>query len=127
MREKEHFLVAIAPGGKITAIYRDDLADLFAQGETKITRASSVEPAPGGGWASDLTASGGPVLGPYSLRKQALDAEIDWLESNLPAFWASKHRKVTDQRGARRAIRRLKRAAHQRNHPKHPKRVLAVR
>ncbi|WP_242687916.1 hypothetical protein [Alienimonas californiensis] len=48
-----------------------------------MTRASHVEPADGGVWTADLSPSGGPVLGPFPLRSEALTAEADWLIRKL--------------------------------------------
>lgn len=74
--------LAVKPDGTISAIYDDALADLCQQGHAHITRASHVEPTPNGEWTADCS-PGGPVLGPYPLRQQALDAEIEYLESTL--------------------------------------------
>lgn len=68
--------------GNGKAIYSDDLADYFAATGAKITRASSVEPGPDGKWVVDLTVSGGPVVGGFKLREDALRFEVDWLEKN---------------------------------------------
>jgi hypothetical protein len=82
------FIIDVAPDGRIRAIYDDALAELFAQGETTIRRASNVEPHPDGGWLADMSPSGGPILyGPdgkgFPLRQAALDAERAWLEEKL--------------------------------------------
>lgn len=74
--------IAIRSDGMIILIYTDDLCDLIASGRATIARASHVEPAPGG-WTADMTPSGGPVLGPFSLRQQALDAEVEWINRNV--------------------------------------------
>lgn len=42
-------------------------------------RASHVEPHSGGGWVADLYPAGGPLLGPFRFRWQALAAEVAWL------------------------------------------------
>jgi hypothetical protein len=34
-------------------------------------------------WQADLAPSGGPVLGPYSDRKAAIRAEVDWLNEQM--------------------------------------------
>jgi hypothetical protein len=44
-----------------------------------ITRASHVEPDRDGFWWADMGPSGGPVLGPYGSRTEALGAEREWL------------------------------------------------
>ena len=48
-------------------------------GKLRITRASHVEPDAAGCWSADMGPSGGPVLGPYSSRSEALQAERGWL------------------------------------------------
>ncbi|MFH5804353.1 hypothetical protein [Alienimonas sp. DA493] len=60
-----------------------ELIDADLIGSCQIARASHVEPHPGGGWTADLSPSGGPVLGPFPLRSDALTAEADWLTRNL--------------------------------------------
>lgn len=64
--------------GQIRFLYDDDLVDLLGLGKAETRRASHVEPVPGG-WTADMGPAGGPVLGPYPLRQQALDAEREWL------------------------------------------------
>ena len=67
--------------GRVSAIYSEAI-DLAALGPTVITRASRVEPAPDGRWTADLGPVGGPVLGPFGLRSEALTAELAWLEDH---------------------------------------------
>lgn len=74
--------VKISNDGEVTAIYSDDLAGLLAQGEAQITRASHVEPL-GAEWTADMSPVGGPVLGPFPLRGDALAAETAYLEAML--------------------------------------------
>ena len=69
----------IKPDGTVRAIY-DESIDLGAIGRPMITRASHVEPTPEGRWLADLAPVGGPVLGPFDRRGQALEAERQWLE-----------------------------------------------
>jgi len=77
--------IIIEPGGQVRHIYADDLAALASLGEARTARASHVEPTDGG-WAADLTPVGGPVLGPFPLRAEALAAEVAWLEEHgIPA------------------------------------------
>jgi len=68
--------------GTVRCLYAE-LIDLTSLGKLSIRRASHVEPDEVGWWWADLSPLGGPFLGPYSLRSQALDAERDWLEANL--------------------------------------------
>lgn len=69
----------IEANGTVRYIYSDDLHADF--GADSIRRASHVEPAPGG-WTADMGPSGGPVLGPFAKRGEALAAEVKWLESH---------------------------------------------
>ena len=71
----------VEPGGRIRCVYAESI-DLHALGKTTIRRASHVEPDASGRWSADLTPVGGPVLGSYSSRGEALAAENDWLERN---------------------------------------------
>ncbi len=69
----------ISPSGVCSAIYNESL-DLHALGRTEIRRASHVEPTAEGRWTADLSPVAGPTLGPFATRRQALDAEVAWLE-----------------------------------------------
>jgi hypothetical protein len=69
----------VKPDGTVRAIY-DETLDLGVLGRVTITRASHVEPDNRGLWQADLTPVGGPLLGPFERRSEALDAERDWLE-----------------------------------------------
>ena len=68
--------------GAVRCIYSDELVDYFAETDAKITRASSVEPGLDGKWTVDLTVSGGPVVGGFRLRDDALKYEVEWLKEN---------------------------------------------
>jgi hypothetical protein len=68
----------IRPGGEVRCVYGEAI-DLHALGAPHITRASTVEPDEQGRWWADLAPVGGPRLGPFRLRTQALDAEQQWL------------------------------------------------
>ncbi len=68
----------IGPAGAIRAIYDEGL-ELAALGPVTIRRASHVEPGDDGRWYADLGPVRGPVLGPFSLRSEALAAEVAWL------------------------------------------------
>ena len=65
--------------GHLSFVYDDAVADLLDEGTVAVCRVSHVEPADGGGWTADMSPVGGPVLGPFGLRQQALDAERAWL------------------------------------------------
>ncbi len=73
--------LVIGPCGTVRAVY-SELIDLHTLGRTTITRASHVEPGPGGVWHADLSPVSGPVLGPFARRSEALEAELAWLEAN---------------------------------------------
>ena len=65
--------------GKVRCIYGEKI-DLAVLGSLSIVRASCVEPNEHGQWLADLSPVGGPCLGPFSLRSEALAAEQIWLE-----------------------------------------------
>lgn len=78
--------------GRIKFIYDDTVAEVMREvgGKLNVKRASHVEPTvcdlyEGGpkfdGWQADMSPVGGPVLGPYGTRGQALDAERNYLVS----------------------------------------------
>jgi hypothetical protein len=67
--------------GQVRAIYAESL-DLHTFGRLAITRASHVEPTATGHWTADLGPVGGPVLGPFERRGQALEAELAWLQAH---------------------------------------------
>ena len=69
----------VKPDGTVRAIYTEAI-DLGVLGRPTITRASHVEPDGQGRWLADLKPDGGPVLGPFGRRSEALAAERDWLE-----------------------------------------------
>jgi len=73
--------LVVDPRGSVKAVY-SELIDLNTLGRPAITRASRVEPDDRGGWLADLGPVGGPVLGPYGRRSEALEAELAWLEAN---------------------------------------------
>ena len=68
----------IGPGGSVRCLYAEDL-DLAALGRLHIDRASHVEPDGEGRWRADLGPVGGPVIGPFDRRSEALAAEANWL------------------------------------------------
>ena len=71
----------VLPDGTIRAVFAEDI-DLRELGKPLITRASHVEPDAQGRWIVDLMPVGGPVLGPFDLRSEALEAEQLWLAKN---------------------------------------------
>ncbi|MCE9553853.1 MAG: hypothetical protein K8T91_10835 [Planctomycetes bacterium] len=73
--------LVISPTGSIRCVYGEEI-DLAALGSLAVTRGSHVEPNANGAWCADLAPVGGPVLGPFPNRSQALAAEQDWLAAH---------------------------------------------
>jgi hypothetical protein len=71
----------ITPDGNAKCLYGEEL-NLHALGQLIIQRGSHVEPTEVGLWTTDLSPVGGPLLGPFAERSQALGAERKWLEEN---------------------------------------------
>jgi hypothetical protein len=71
----------VSPDGTIRGVYAEAI-DLGVLGHLIISRASHVEPTHSGDWTADLRPIGGPVLGPFERRSEALAAEIAWLEAH---------------------------------------------
>lgn len=76
--------IVIDKNGVIRCLYNDNLIpDLRSEAaRCEVQRASHVEPTPNGEWEADLSPVGGPLLGPFGTRAEALRAEVDWLEAN---------------------------------------------
>ena len=70
--------LVVDAGGDVRCIY-DEALDLREIGSLQITRASHVEPDRDGFWWADMGPVGGPVLGPFKNRTEALGAEREWL------------------------------------------------
>jgi hypothetical protein len=73
--------LVIERDGRVRGIYGEEI-DLAALGTARISRASHVEPDESGRWIADLSPVGGPVLGPYDKRSDALNGEVSWLEKH---------------------------------------------
>ncbi len=73
--------LVVDPRGAIRAIY-DEAIEFAALGRAEISRASHVEPDANGGWSADLSPVGGPLLGSFGRRSEALQAEHAWLEKH---------------------------------------------
>jgi hypothetical protein len=74
-------LMVIDPSGSVHCLYGEQI-DLNSLGELTIHRVSFIEPDHTD-WYADLSPVAGPILGPFTLRSQALQAEFDWLEQHL--------------------------------------------
>jgi len=72
----------VAPTGAVRCVY-GEAVDLASIGRLAINRASHVEPDASGRWRADLSPVGGPVLGPFTRRSEALAAETTWLAEHL--------------------------------------------
>jgi hypothetical protein len=75
-------ILVINPHGVIQCIYSEAI-DLQLLGQSRIARASHVEPDQNGQWWADLAPIQGPRLGAFALRSQALEAEKQRLEASL--------------------------------------------
>lgn len=77
--------ITVTPDGRLVFVYQDELQPLLAEGSAQTRRVSHVEPdqnaAGEPGWSVDLCPIGGPVLGWYPLRADALAAEVNYLRS----------------------------------------------
>lgn len=73
----------IEADGTVSFIHNDDAAASFGTATMQISRASHVEPTHDGRWTADLDPIGGPVLGPFARRQEALDAEVAWLREEM--------------------------------------------
>jgi hypothetical protein len=71
-------LIVVDLTGTCRCVYGEDL-DFSSLGPVRVRRASHVEPDAAGRWSADLSPVGGPVLGPFRLRGEALAAEARWL------------------------------------------------
>ena len=69
----------VLPDGTARCVYGEAI-DLHALGEPTVTRGSHVEPDARGRWRADLSPVGGPLLGPFARRSDALAAEARWLD-----------------------------------------------
>jgi hypothetical protein len=78
MTEPTEMELVVGVDGGVRCIY-DETLDLRELGRLRISRASHVEPDPDGNWWADMGPSGGPVLGPYGSRSEALGTERGWL------------------------------------------------
>jgi hypothetical protein len=77
--------IIIQPDGNAKCVY-DEAIDVNELGVVAISRGSHVEPDSSGQWLADLGPVSGPMLGPFALRSDALDAEREWLQR----FWLTK-------------------------------------
>jgi hypothetical protein len=74
----EQLQLVVTAAGNVRAIYSERI-DLAQLGKVSIRRGSHVEPTSNGRWTADLSPCGGPLLGPFAVRSEAIQAEIAWL------------------------------------------------
>jgi hypothetical protein len=76
--------IKVGLDGSVFFIWDDVLgADLRDLGTMTIARASHVEPTVDARWTADMGPSGGPVLGPFDRRADALAAEVVWIKQHV--------------------------------------------
>jgi hypothetical protein len=74
-------ILVVSPAGQVRCLYGETI-DLAALGRLTVLRGSHVEPDDQGSWLADMAPVGGPTLGPFARRSEALTAEAAWLESH---------------------------------------------
>ena len=70
----------VSTNGEVRCLYGETI-NLHQLGHLKIRRGSLVEPDAHGWWHAELAPVGGPKLGPFPRRSEALAAEALWLDS----------------------------------------------
>ena len=82
--DENEIIVNVGDGGTAAFVYSDDAAEaLKSLGTIRTNRASYVEPLNDQGqWTADMAPIGGPVLGPFESRGDALVAERAWLREH---------------------------------------------
>ena len=72
--------VYVDPQGDLQFIYQEEI-NMEDLGASTIRRASEVEPIEDSQWCANLARLGGPMLGPFKNRSEAIEAELAWIES----------------------------------------------
>ena len=78
---KQQMKIAIKPNGELEMIYSDEFLGILSEGTSSIQRASHVEPAVDNTWTADMSPVGGGCLSGFTTRQEALNAEVDWLNT----------------------------------------------
>src|SRR5688572_16575872 len=89
-------LLLVTSSGQCRCVHGEQI-DLACLGSPSIRRASHVEAEAVGRWSTgrwsvDLSPVGGPTLGPFNRRSEALQSEQRWLDEHL-------HRITADDEG----------------------------
>jgi hypothetical protein len=84
-------VIDISETGELRFVYQDELAELLREGLSRVDRASNVEPVnvepvqiianagTGCRWIAEIF--NGPRLGPFETRREAIAAEVEWIET----------------------------------------------
>ena len=80
--------LVVDAGGDVRCVYGEEL-ELRDFGKLQIIRASHVEPDAEGCWWADMGPVGGPVLGPFRSRSEALGEERGWLNAEAITSYPS--------------------------------------
>lgn len=83
MSQPTEYLISADDEGNLVFIFNDELAFLLDLGPATTQRVSEVEPTEANLWTADMGRIQGPVLGPFALRGQALEAEIEYLKERV--------------------------------------------
>jgi hypothetical protein len=86
--DEEVVVIDVSPTGEITAIYDDQLCDVFESlGTLRRPRASEINEDPDTGlFVPDLTLSGGSQLPGRRLKREAEADEVAWLLRNRVGY-----------------------------------------
>lgn len=81
----DEIVIQVCPEGDLIMVYQDPVKIFLDLGNAIIKRASHVEPDGryGCSWTADMSPVGGPILGPFDTRQEALVAEVDWLQNSM--------------------------------------------
>ena len=75
-------IVYVDEKGGLQFIYQEEI-NMEELGTSSIRRASDVEPTEHSQWFANLARSGGPALGPFKNRSEAIEAELIWIQDQF--------------------------------------------